>query len=316
MGIVTAVKATVVLIALFKAASLNGEWHFMLDNLSSFRVHFALAFLCCSVFFLIARQPLWTVFSGVGLLASLALIVPWYLAPETGSRSTGGEELKIVSFNVSPRNDDHAGVTRLVREAQPDILGLIEITPSFLEKIGPALQEFPYRYEAPEQKSWGLALYSKYRLSDASLIRLRDDLPPIITATLQMADANYEVVLVHPYPPMNAKLTELRNAHLEEMARYIARSGRPALVLGDLNIAMWSPYYRDFVKKAGLTNARRGAGVQSTWPPSRVLGVPIDHILHSDSITSSGFAVLPGAGSDHLPIAARVKLGSENAGSE
>jgi endonuclease/exonuclease/phosphatase (EEP) superfamily protein YafD len=57
-----------------------------------------------------------------------------------------------------------------------------------------------------------------------------------------------------------------------------------------------------------LENARRGHAIAATWPPRKLLGVPIDHILHSESMIASEFRVLTDIGSDHLPIMARLGL--------
>jgi endonuclease/exonuclease/phosphatase (EEP) superfamily protein YafD len=73
--------------------------------------------------------------------------------------------------------------------------------------------------------------------------------------------------------------------------------------MGDLNMSMWSPYYRQFIRSTGMRNTRQGYGVQPSWPvDAPLLPIPIDHCL-----ISRGFQVLNNRigsdiGSDHYPL--------------
>lgn len=296
--------ATVVAMGL----SFLGRWHFMLDNLSSFKVHLALAFLLCSAVFIALRQFRWLGIAAVALAVSLVPIAPWFVPAGEGSAPEDGVALKLFASNVSPRLDDPVDLLNLLEKEQPDVFGLIEITPQFLPGLAPATSQYPYRYEAPEEGFWGLALYSRLPLSDARIQFFGDGVPPAIVASVQAGDTEVELILIHPFPPMTGELAKVRNLQLDRLAEYIGKSGRPTIVLGDLNTAMWSPYYQDFIDRSGLKNARQGSGVASTWPPNRLFGVPIDHVLHTEGITAHGFRVLPGIGSDHLPVAAQVAI--------
>ncbi len=288
--------------------SFLGRWHFMLDNLSSFRVHFALAFLLCAGVFLATRAYRWLGLTTLGLLVSLVGIIPWYL-PGVESAVAGEQgSIRLFASNVSPRLDDPNPLIGLIHEQSPDVVGLIEITPEFLSGLGSVTEDYPYRFEAPADGFWGLALFSKQPLSGARLVRFGDGVPPVIVAELHDGDTVVELILAHPFPPMTSELSGLRNLQLQGIAAHVARATRPTIVMGDLNVALWSPYYRDFVSDAGLTNARRGRGVASTWPPNSLLGVPIDHVLYSDGITAAGFRVLPPFGSDHLPVIADLVI--------
>jgi len=72
----------------------------------------------------------------------------------------------------------------------------------------------------------------------------------------------------------------------------------PTMIIGDLNMprlvaARWAGY-RDLI---------RGR----TWPDGRPV-LQLDHMLASRGIECLGGAVLPPAGSDHLPVRARVRV--------
>jgi endonuclease/exonuclease/phosphatase (EEP) superfamily protein YafD len=90
--------------------------------------------------------------------------------------------------------------------------------------------------------------------------------------------------------------------------------------MGDLNITMWSPYYRRFVSKTGLWNTRQGSGILPTWRPVKIrfwrlpsalswlLALPIDHCLVSPAIAVPQIRPGPDVGSDHLPLIVDLRL--------
>lgn len=288
--------------------SFLGRWHFMLDNLSSFRVHFAITFFLCAAIFFAIRAWRWSGVAMLGFLASLASIVPWYLPGVPGAVAAGTDSIRLMAANVSPRLEDPGRLLELIDRERPDVIGLIELNPGFLARLDGLSNVYPYRFEAPAEGFWGLALFSRRPLSGVRLIRFGDGVPPALVAELREGGAVVELILAHPFPPMTAELASLRNLQLQEIATHVAGSERPTILMGDLNIALWSPYYRDFVGKSGLGNARRGMGVAGTWPPNSLLGVPIDHLLHSDGITATSFRVLDPIGSDHLPVMADLAI--------
>ena len=84
--------------------------------------------------------------------------------------------------------------------------------------------------------------------------------------------------------------------------------------MGDLNISMWSPYYRSTIEGSGLRNARQGLGILPTHsivaPQIAALSAPLDHCLVSSDIQVKDFRLGPAIGSDHLPIIAELLIES------
>lgn len=279
----------------------------MLDNLSSFRVHFVFGFFVLAVAFLIMRQQMWAGFAIVGFLASLVPVAPWYL-PIKEARADGSSNIHIIATNIAAFNKSASGLVELVNSEAPELLGIVELTPELAQGLVPLHEQFPYRFELTGNSHQGFGLYSKLPLVGAQALRLRADLPPAISAIIESDGRQVEVIVAHPDAPMTSSHAERRNLMLRSLADHISRSGRDTIVLGDLNIAMWSPHYRDFVQRAGLRNARTGRGVGGSWPPIAGLSVPIDHILATPTMVLHGFTVFPPIGSDHLPIGSQVSF--------
>ena len=80
-------------------------------------------------------------------------------------------------------------------------------------------------------------------------------------------------------------------------------TNRERIVMGDLNITPWSPFYVPLEEEAGMTNAANGRGYLPTWPAGLdLLKIPIDHMLVSEGVTVQQFRTGEENGSDHLPI--------------
>lgn len=306
--ILRTVKTCVVILAFITVVSHVGELHFVLDNLSNFRMHFAAAFLICAVVLSVTRNGPWLIFSGIGLAVNLVPVVPWYL-PKAEQSGTGAmDTVKVLVSNVYLRNTDYEKLAQLIDEERPDVLGLVEVNSRWLEYVPALRKDYAFRFEAPHDTYVGLALYSKLPLADSRIVHFGETAPPAIVSTLHTPNGEIEVILAHPMPPMNAPLTERRNAQLREMARYVQASDKPVLLAGDLNAAMWNSNYRSFAKRSGLRNARAGYGIGPTWPLVQALGIPIDHIMATTPSQLSNFQVHRSIGSDHLPISAEIRL--------
>jgi endonuclease/exonuclease/phosphatase (EEP) superfamily protein YafD len=59
-----------------------------------------------------------------------------------------------------------------------------------------------------------------------------------------------------------------------------------------------------------LVNSQRGYGLAATWPTRPLTLVPLDHMLHSDSLTTVARDIGPDLGSDHLPLTVEVSVAS------
>jgi endonuclease/exonuclease/phosphatase family metal-dependent hydrolase len=85
---------------------------------------------------------------------------------------------------------------------------------------------------------------------------------------------------------------------LARLLRQLSRSALPTVVAGDLNMP------RQVARLApGYAPAVRGR----TWPAELPM-VQLDHVLTSRRVARVDGAVLPPAGSDHLPVRARLRL--------
>ncbi len=302
------VKIFVVILAFVTAMSYFGELHFLLDTLSNFRVHFAVVFLILAVVLSFAREFLWLAVSGIGLAVNLVPVAPWYLHDAEQPVAAANPGIKVLESNVYLRNTEYERLEQLIKEEQPDVLGLVEVSSPWLERVPALHEDYPFRFEAPDDRYIGLALYSKLPLSDSRIIYFGESATPAIISTLHAPNGQVELILAHPMPPMNAAFAERRNAQLDDMAMYLRATRKPILLIADLNATMWNLHYRRFAEHSRLQNARAGYGIGPTWPAIPPLGIPIDHIMATAPSQLRNFRVHHSIGSDHLPISAEYSL--------
>jgi len=294
----------VMLVLAYAGAQFHGPFA-VLDNLSNFPAHFAAAFLACAVLFALRRNF-------VTALACLALsalalwrVVPWYIDAPAAPADHARPFVRLLVSNVYYANRDHERLLGLVAREDPDVVGLVEVSARWLRKLKPLRARYPYHYEVPDEHYVGLALYSRLPLENARVLPLPgENSSPVLVATLKAPGGDVELVLAHPMSPVGAEYIQRRNAQVAAIARHASAAQRPLVLAGDLNLTMWNDAYRPLAEMAGLHNARAGHGIGATWPAIGPLGVPIDHILASPGVRLRNFRVLPGIGSDHLPVSA------------
>jgi endonuclease/exonuclease/phosphatase (EEP) superfamily protein YafD len=285
-----------------------GDLHFLLDNLSNFPVHFAAGFLACATMLAKSGDRRLALVATTGLAIALVPVVPWYFAGTTQVSQPGAISVKFFVSNVYFRNHRYGKLLRLIDREQPDVVGLVEVNSGWIRKFARLRALYPYHFEIPDEAAIGLALYSKLPLTHARMLRGGDAGTPAIAATMATADGEIEIILAHPLSPIDTEHVRRRNAQLHALGDYVGGLDRPVVVAGDLNATMWNRNYREFAERGGLHNARAGHGVGPTWPSVWPLGVPIDHILATESVRFRNFRVLEGIGSDHLPVSAEFSL--------
>ena len=305
----TKMKALATLLMCIVIASHFGNLHFSLDLLSHFRVQFAAVFVLFAAFFALGRQATWFALSIIVAAANIIPIITWYTSGNDWDKTGPAKSINVLISNVSLRNRNYQRLSQLVDRVQPDILGLMEVNTEWLENLETVLEQYEFRIEHPRENPEGLALYSKMPVTQSKSVLFGKSVKPAIVATIEATEGEFEVILAHLPWPLGADSSAQRNSQLQEMASYVRATDKQVLLLADLNTTMWSPHYREFEKKSGLTNARAGYGIGATFPSIPVISIPIDHILMTSPSKIGIFKVHESVGSDHLPISASIRLG-------
>ncbi|GAA3765300.1 endonuclease/exonuclease/phosphatase family protein [Plantactinospora mayteni] len=226
------------------------------------------------------------------------------LVPEEGSVG----DITVVQHNVSDTNPDPAGTADALTRVRPDLIGMQELTEPALSAYAAALGwDYPYR-----TVHGTVGLWSRYPLLDDQPLDIRPtgfgpDWNRGLRATVRLPGGDVAVYVAH-LPSVRIGLPDgFGTTRRDESARLLAgvldteRLGT-VILLGDLNST---------VHDRGLAPVRAllpstGRAFPFSWPTALPVA-RIDQVM-ARSATVADLWSLPATGSDHLPIAARLRL--------
>lgn len=278
-----------------------GPW--WLEYFRHFLVQIALCSGAFAILFCLRKQWRWTTAFLVLGAVQMGLVTESLGGPEHVIAQQG--DLKLISANVLTSNPDAQALLDWVRQEDPDLLVLLEVNATWLEKLAPLHAQFPYREDHPRGDNFGIALWSRVPM-EAKSDWIGEVEIPSIQATFQ-GDPAFALFAIHPLPPMNRAMVHSRNRQLEAIGELVMASELPVLVVGDMNTTPWSEAMSRFKAQTELLPAR--TSWVSTWPVAMpFLGIPIDHVLVSESLGVVSCERGPDIGSDHWPLLTRFRV--------
>ena len=303
-----------VLAAALSLLSLLGRYGWLLDLLSFGRQHLAVGALLLAVVAVLTRQ--WR----TGFLALIAAILQvWFLLPgHLAVMPADSAHLRAVSLNLLEENRAAGEVLGFLRRSGADIVALQELDAFWLKQTASLRDIYPYTTAPDGRLRTTNLILSRHQLVESELLVAPGD--PATKAALrvvvEIGGTQVAVYNLHPTSPRSPLQWRSRNHQLAWFAQTIAArdTDRPRVVLADLNTPPWSPYFADLLEGAGL---RDSAGGGLRWPTRQppllephlaLLGAPVDVVLVSEGIATTGFRVGPHVGSDHLPVVADLRL--------
>ena len=281
-----------------------GKWWWRFEQASHFRVQWFVLLTAAVPVLLVAQRYKHTALIVALAAVNLSVIVPLYLRARPSLSATNGSGyLRIVSINVRAENEQHEKILTFVRETTPDFLTLFEVNESWDQVTRLLRQQFTYSQIVLRRGYFGLALFSRYPIKRSELKEFASISVYAIVVHLSVNEQPLTIIGAHVIAPLNRTYWHLRNTHLADLARTARAQSGPVLLIGDINITPWSPYFRDLLRDSALNDGRQGFGLQPTWPVQfPPLRIPIDHCLISPSIAIRQWTRGPGVGSDHFPI--------------
>ncbi|WP_434975717.1 endonuclease/exonuclease/phosphatase family protein [Streptomyces bluensis] len=245
-------------------------------------------------------------------LALVALLLPAAVwahlfggALPAGDR--GAHDIMAVQHNVSDENADPAGTATALIEAAPDFVALQELTPSALPVYDEALAaDFPFQAVVGT-----VGLWSRYPLSDVRPLDIkpegiREDWNRGVRSTARTPWGDIAVYVAH-LPSVRIRASGFSTGWRDESAVLLgdaiaAEKLDRMILLGDLNSTV------DDRGLAPVTSRMDSAGraFAFSWPAAFPVS-RIDHVMARSAAVTS-VRTLPATGSDHLPIAAGIRL--------
>ncbi|MDP7020354.1 MAG: endonuclease/exonuclease/phosphatase family protein [Pirellulaceae bacterium] len=283
--------------------SLFASYHWAAELASHFRVQYAFITMSGAAVYATRGRHLFTLATSVLALVIVYPILPYWIPVATDRSEKAAQEptIRVATFNLLAMSRDVEALRTFCAEERPDVLILEEVTPWWAEQID-ALPGYADKRIAERNGAFGIAVLTRLPIDRVQLFSLGNAAYPAWNIVVNTPSGRVRVMGVHATPPVGARRAALRNQQLAKVAAMV-RQDEPTVVLGDLNVTPWSPWFRDLLDDSGLRDARRGFGVLATWPaqipPARM---PIDHCLISRHFTVVDARRGPFAESDHAPL--------------
>ncbi|MER5408334.1 endonuclease/exonuclease/phosphatase family protein [Streptomyces sp. NPDC002769] len=247
--------------------------------------------------------------SASALIAVLLPAIVWLnlfgglLVDRTGS----GGDLTVATHNVNAENPDPSGTARDVAASGADVVALEELTATAVPTYEKALAA-TYRYHSVQGT---VGLWSKYPLTGTRPVDIKLGWTRAMRATVATPDGGVAVYVAH-LPSVRVKLeagftARQRDRSADALGEAIADEPlKRVVLLGDLNGTMNDRALNGVTSQMRSTQGAAGSGFGFSWPASFPMA-RIDQIMVKgvEPVTSW---TLPETSSDHLPIAARVKV--------
>jgi vancomycin resistance protein VanJ len=244
--------------------------------------------------------------------AVVALLVPvavWLnlFGGLLGDKTAAGGDLTVATHNVNADNPDPSGTARDVAASGADVLALEELKTSAVPVYEAALAP-TYKYHAVQGT---VGLWSKYPLSGVEPVDIKLGWTRAMRATVTTPYGRIAVYVAH-MPSVRVKLAagftaRQRDTSADALGEAIADERlSKVILLGDLNGTMNDRALNAVTSQMRSTQGAAGSGFGFSWPASFPMA-RIDQIMVRGVDPVSSWT-LPRTGSDHLPVAARVKV--------
>ena len=224
--------------------------------------------------------------------------------PRTRADSIGVSAAAVNLLYSNPSAEPAAAELALL---DPDLLVFSEFTHRHAIALGthPLSDRYPYQINDARPFANGMALWSKYPLSELDRPASRNR---TIEAIFDGPDGPLQVFGVHPPTPVFDH--DLWQRDLAALADQAAGTGMPTLMLGDFNASYWHPAFRSMLDH-GLVDAHtaNGHGWSTSWPTDEIIPafVRLDHALTGNGLVATGVADFDVPGSDHAGFVVTVK---------
>lgn len=276
------------------------------------------------VIILIATIKDWSTFNRIlvfGLVISVVIqaviIFPYtaFASKEVSSVSKGEDKKNVFSLlvaNVWMKNNNTSEFLELVVKNDPDIVITMEVNSWWIEEIDTLEHIYPFQVKKPYDNTYGMAIYSRFPLSNTRILYLNQlKVPSIHTQVKIDATEVFNLHAVHPVPPKPSEYPD--NIGQEEVAllkvgNMVADEELPSVVAGDFNDVAWSKMSRLFQENGELNDIRVGRGFYNTFnAQSYVLRWPLDHVYVTEEFKVVSLHRLSKFGSDHFPFLVKLQ---------
>lgn len=256
------------------------------------------------------------------IIISLVLVLPflwfygWDFLPGL-PRSTSEETvtLRVMTFNTLFANGDFEGVLARIRESDPDVIAIQELSPEMDNAITSAFAEsHPYRITNSWPDPRGIGVWSRYPMTAGENRTTEGWEWWVHEVNLDVQGRPVALYNTHLWPigttdPAGFRIAlAAQHDQVDELIPMIEAETVPVILAGDFNASPTNQNYRRLRNILEDSWGEAGWGTGFTFPAQGMMGtdVPpflrIDYLMTRGNIDAISMEVLETAGSDHLPV--------------
>jgi endonuclease/exonuclease/phosphatase (EEP) superfamily protein YafD len=271
--------------------------HPFFDSLAHFRFHLAVL-LALGVLISLALRSFRMAGAAVLVLGGSLLMMTPALGLNGPPRLLGAKPaLTLVQYNTLYKNPTPDHILAQIRSANADAVTLEEVSDNTSVIMALLKADYPHQVYCPFAAVGGEAVLSRTPLLAQGCGE------GIAWAQVEIGGRKMTIAGVHLYWPWpHDQFRQI--TRLEPTLRALPR---PVIVGGDFNAASWS---HSVARIADMTSTQPASGLRLSFMmgPGPTPFLPIDHVLLPEG-ASADVTLGPTAGSDHLPVIARIGFG-------
>jgi endonuclease/exonuclease/phosphatase (EEP) superfamily protein YafD len=282
-------------------------WAF--DLVANLRTQLAAGLLVVAAALAIIRLPRAALVTLVGAALNLAVVLPFLsgAASPAPTSHPDAETLDVTFFNTKIRSDV-AAVVDYLEDRDDDVIVLAATTTTWVDALDAA--DLDLYVVSGTHRSPGLELLVLTRDPDTPVAvhRLTDeDRDTLVEVVIELDGHPVHLIGTHPVSPQTPRRAQRRDLVLAWLGQWSSQREGARVAVGDLNATPWSAPFGAMLEQGGLIDSQRTHGLQPSWPAGTgVLGLPLDHVLHSPDLVTLERELGPSFGSDHRMVHARI----------
>lgn len=283
-----------------------GRYGWAFELLSHFRLQYVIT---CVVVLLLAlcRRRTWLVLAALVSLLWNVRIVQAYQQTAAEVTAPSEKPLRVLSFNVLSGNTSRAAAIEHVRQADADIVCLLEVDESWRPNLQPLRLKYPHIVEELGDGDFSIACYTRLPLKSLEVRRFTAWRLPTIVLNLDHLGRPLTFIGMHPMAPMSEQSSRVWREQLSGIAALMANLTGEVILAGDLNATPWCEGMRLLRQTSGLDFH----SVAPVWPPTwglyRPMMIPIDHVLMKGGLSVQQRVLGPALGSDHRSVTVEIQ---------
>ncbi|MGD1872050.1 MAG: endonuclease/exonuclease/phosphatase family protein [Mastigocoleus sp.] len=227
--------------------------------------------------------------------------------------------INVMSFNILFKNDNYDELVKMVNNNSPDIIGLQEVFPTKASKIKKLfLSDYPYQTFNPFKNYYthNVALLSRFPIIDTTILPYKE-MERGLRATLDIGGGKQIQVIVahlvpnypsHEFLKLAKKWYSRRLAEASYLQKIVKNRNFPIVMMCDCNFTDTSEAYSRINSVMDDSFYQAGWGFGHSFKGFVFPLGRIDYIWNTRELRAIDAYVAEDAGSDHLPIMAKLSF--------